>query len=121
MVVATCVECLVLRGGRHLAVDRQICARRLDFALSIPQVLPRAHVIEMDVPLDPVNVAPLRMDRVMAQPHRVAHLFEQPRSWSSLSPWRGGRLAGWLAGLAGSCFCLSIGSFVFCSCEFFSP
>src|SRR6266853_6782102 len=101
MVVATCAECLVLRRGRHLAVDRQICAKRLDFALAIPQVLPRAYVMEMAVPLDPVNVAPLRMDRVMAEPHHVAHLFEQPRSWSSLSPGRGGQLAVWLAGLAG--------------------
>src|SRR6266568_4065820 len=101
MVVATCAECLVLRRGRHLAVDRQICARRLDFALAIPQVLPRAHVMEMDVPLDPVNVAPLRMDRVMAQPHHVAHLFEQPRSWSSLSPWQRRTVGGLACGTCG--------------------
>src|SRR5712671_3608502 len=37
--------------------------------------------MKIDKTLDPIRVAPLRVDRVVMQPHHVAHLVEQPRLW----------------------------------------
>src|SRR5882724_6631029 len=33
--------------------------------------------MKIDVPLDPIHVAPFGVDRVMTQPHHVAHSLEQ--------------------------------------------
>ena len=67
---------LVLRRGRHLPIDRQVGQKRLDLALSIGQILPAAHVVKVDLPLDPIRVAPFRVDRVMVQPHHVPNLVQ---------------------------------------------
>ena len=47
-----------------------------DLALSIGQILPAAHVVKVDVALDPIRVAPFRVDRVMVQPHHVPNLVQ---------------------------------------------
>ena len=54
----------------------QIREKRLDLPFPLRQVLPAAHMVKMDIALDPVNIRPLRMDRVVAKAQDVADLVQ---------------------------------------------
>ena len=57
-----------------MALDRQLAQKGLD--LPLPQVLPAAYVVKMNVALNPINVRALGMDRVMVKPQNIADLNE---------------------------------------------
>ena len=67
---------LVLRRGGHFPPHRQTSQKGLDLLLAVRQVFPAAHLVEMHLALNPIDVRALGMDRVMVEPQDVADLVE---------------------------------------------
>ena len=54
----------------------QVGQKGLDLPFPVHQVLPAGHSVKMDVTLDPINVRPFGVDRVVVKPQDVADLIE---------------------------------------------
>ena len=70
------VKRLILNPGGNLPPHGQVGQKGFDLPFPIRQVLPAAHVMEINVPLNPINVRALGMDRVMVKPQDIADLNE---------------------------------------------
>ena len=72
---------ILRKDGRVSPAPESLEPNPLELPFPILQVFPRPHLMEMDVPFDPVNIAAFGVDRVMMQPHRAPHLVQQLRTW----------------------------------------
>jgi hypothetical protein len=68
-------ERLVLRGGGHVAFDRQVGEERLH--LGAAHVLRVAFGVEQNVARDPIGVGLLGAIGIVLEPQRIAHLIEK--------------------------------------------
>src|ERR1035437_1326819 len=72
------VKRLTLSRGGHLAPNRQITEKLLDPGLwPGKEVIPHLHVVEMDIPLDPVAVTALGANGIMLKSQHLPGLFHQ--------------------------------------------
>jgi hypothetical protein len=60
------------------ALDGQIAEKLLDLGLRAgQQLLTQLHLVEVDVPPDPVTVRALGVDGIVFEPHHLPHLVQQ--------------------------------------------
>src|ERR1035438_4535576 len=76
--IPVAVKRLILRRSGHMTVDRQVTEKLLDLGLrSGKEVIPHLHVVEMDIPLDPVAITALGANGVMLKPQHLPSLLHQ--------------------------------------------
>ena len=60
-----------------MALDRQVAQEQLDLGLRSLQIVPRLHLMKLNVAANPIAVAALGTDRVVLEAHHLAYLVQQ--------------------------------------------
>jgi hypothetical protein len=71
------VHGLVLGGGRHVLVHRQVGEKGFDLRFGGQQILAGPHVVEMDEPDNPVGIGSLGGDGIVVKAEELSDLIKQ--------------------------------------------
>ena len=72
------VRGLVLGCRPHSSPDGQVCQKCFDLRLTPRQLLVALQVVEFNGAVVPFRIAPFCVNRIVMQPHPMAHLVQQP-------------------------------------------
>ncbi len=102
-----CIHCLVLCREHHMEIHGKMVKKGLDFLFSVTEVVPATHPVKEHITFDPYTVASLCTYRIVATPHRQAHIIEQIGGHRPLPCRRSPSMIQGISDIVNRQFCLS--------------